>query len=111
MLGSLQSRVLPLLLSVLFGTAGGQDRDSFVEGPCQEESSRLLILGTYHMANPGLDSYNVEADYVRSERRQKEIGELLDRRRTRREEGIPREGPRSTRKALKSVFAVDVSRI
>lgn len=31
------------------------------------------------MDNPGLDSYNVEADDVRSERRQREIAELLDR--------------------------------
>jgi hypothetical protein len=38
-----------------------------------------LILGTYHMDNPGLDSYNVEADDVLSQRRQAEMAELLDR--------------------------------
>lgn len=42
-------------------------------------AAQLLILGTYHMANPGLDGENVEADDVRSPRRQAEIAELLDR--------------------------------
>lgn len=50
-----------------------------VSGECRRGSSPLLILGTYHMSNPGLDSYNVEADDVRSPRRQREIAELVDR--------------------------------
>lgn len=41
----------------------------------------VLLLGTYHMANPGLDLFNIEADDVRGERRQNEIeqavGEIL----------------------------------
>jgi hypothetical protein len=38
-----------------------------------------MILGTFHMVNPGLDAYNVEADDVRSPPRQREISELLNR--------------------------------
>src|SRR5215472_14130917 len=37
----------------------------------------ILVLGTYHMANPGRDVYNMQADDVRSPKRQAEIGELL----------------------------------
>lgn len=44
---------------------------------CPGDRSPILILGTYHMANPGLDADNVEADDVFSERRQREIGELV----------------------------------
>ncbi len=37
----------------------------------------VLILGTYHMANPGLDIYNVKSDDVLAPRRQKEIAEVI----------------------------------
>jgi hypothetical protein len=37
----------------------------------------ILVLGTYHMANPGRDVYNMQADDVRSPKRQAEITELL----------------------------------
>ena len=38
-----------------------------------------MVLGTYHMDNPGLDEVNVEADDVLSDRRQAEIRDLVDR--------------------------------
>lgn len=38
----------------------------------------ILILGTYHMANPGRDIFNMRADDVLSPKRQKEITELLE---------------------------------
>ena len=37
----------------------------------------ILVLGTYHMANPGADVYNIQADDVLSPKRQQEIGELI----------------------------------
>ena len=37
----------------------------------------VMILGTYHMGNPGLDLNNIKADDVRAEKRQKEIVESL----------------------------------
>lgn len=46
--------------------------------PRPEPVAEVLILGTYHFANPGRDQYNARADNMLSERRQAEIGELLD---------------------------------
>lgn len=39
---------------------------------------QILILGTFHMANPGRDVHNMEADDVLSDRRQAEMAELID---------------------------------
>jgi Family of unknown function (DUF5694) len=38
----------------------------------------ILVLGTYHMSNPGRDLYNMKADDVLSAQRQKEIGQLVE---------------------------------
>ena len=46
---------------------------------CPPDRTAVLILGSSHFDNPGLDSVNIEADDVRSPRRQKELAELLDR--------------------------------
>src|SRR5581483_450441 len=46
---------------------------------CAEGNSQIMILGTYHMSNPGLDSVNLQADDVLSEKRQSEISDLLQR--------------------------------
>ncbi|WP_232702961.1 DUF5694 domain-containing protein [Halobacterium wangiae] len=40
---------------------------------------RVLLLGTYHMDNPGLDEVNVDADDVLGEDRQGELRDLADR--------------------------------
>ena len=42
------------------------------------QRAEVLILGTYHMANPGRDIFNMKADDVLSPKRQAEIGELLE---------------------------------
>jgi len=39
----------------------------------------ILILGVYHMDNPGLDEVNTQADDVLTPRRQKELDDLADR--------------------------------
>jgi hypothetical protein len=54
--------------------AQGRSPDS-----CPANKSQIMILGTYHMDNPGLDTYNLKADDVLTERRQKEIDQVLDR--------------------------------
>lgn len=66
-----------LLVATLAGAASAQDvvRDP-AESSCAEGAIRMLILGTYHMDNPGLDESNVDADDVLSARRQAEIAEL-----------------------------------
>jgi hypothetical protein len=46
-----------------------------LEGPPMAE---VLVLGTYHMDNPGRDIFNMEADDVLAPKRQAEIRELLD---------------------------------
>jgi hypothetical protein len=46
---------------------------------CHPGQIQVLLLGSYHMANPNLDARNVDADDVRSPRRQREIQELVDR--------------------------------
>lgn len=47
------------------------------QDPCANKP-QVLILGTYHMANPGRDIYNMQVDDVRSPQRQKELAELAD---------------------------------
>jgi hypothetical protein len=46
---------------------------------CPADRSPIMILGTYHMANPGLDAVNLDADDVLSARRQKEIANLVEK--------------------------------
>ena len=40
--------------------------------------AEVLVLGTYHMDNPGRDVFNMRADDVLSPKRQREIAELLE---------------------------------
>ena len=46
--------------------------------PSKAEAPRpeILVLGVYHMANPGRDVYNLQADDVLSPKRQQELAEL-----------------------------------
>lgn len=43
-----------------------------------QSKPKVMILGTYHFANPGADAANIQADDVKTEKRQKEIQELTD---------------------------------
>jgi hypothetical protein len=56
--------------------AAAQERLAREETSCAEAKAHILILGTYHMANPGLDAKNLQADDVLLERRQGEIAKL-----------------------------------
>ncbi|RQO60536.1 hypothetical protein DBR47_09270 [Paucibacter sp. KBW04] len=49
------------------------------EAPGGSSAARaeVLVLGTYHMANPGRDIFNMQADDVRSEKRQAEIAQVI----------------------------------
>jgi hypothetical protein len=49
------------------------------ENSCQSNNDlpRVLLLGSYHMANPGLDMYNLAADDVTTDKRQAEIEKLV----------------------------------
>jgi len=46
---------------------------------CSEQTAKIMILGTYHMDNPGQDAYNVKADDVLAAKRQKEIKEVIEK--------------------------------
>jgi hypothetical protein len=46
---------------------------------CPANTAQILILGSYHMNNPGLDAINTAADDVLSSRRQTEIAQTVDR--------------------------------
>lgn len=47
--------------------------------PCPAGTTPILILGTYHMSNPGQDAVNLEADDVLSARRQREIADVVEK--------------------------------
>jgi hypothetical protein len=51
-----------------------------IPGLAQDPISKpeILILGTYHMANPGRDIFNMQADDVLAPKRQQEIAQLMD---------------------------------
>jgi hypothetical protein len=51
---------------------------SSTSAACGEGRSPIMILGMYHMNNPGLDAANVEADDVLLSRRQKEIQDVVN---------------------------------
>src|SRR5687767_2400671 len=68
-------------LAVLtFGAAHVADAQTRPETPgCRDGQSPIMILGMYHMSNPGLDAVNLDADDVLQPKRQREIQELVDR--------------------------------
>lgn len=45
----------------------------------KEKKRVALLLGTYHMGNPGLDMHNVHADDVLESKRQQEMQEVIER--------------------------------
>src|SRR5262249_36777547 len=58
-----------LLLAPLAGTTAQQ-----TAAPGRAE---VMVLGTYHMANPGHDMFNLKADDVLAPKRQAEIAEVM----------------------------------
>ena len=76
--------ILPLLFALLALPTAGYAQD--VIGPvppvqCGPDDERIevLLLGSYHMANPGADLFNVEADDVLLPKRQQEIEDVVER--------------------------------
>lgn len=53
--------------------------NSIRQTSCGDNTAKILILGTYHFDNPGLDTVKSQADNVLSARRQKEIAELNEK--------------------------------
>jgi hypothetical protein len=46
--------------------------------PQSDARPEILVLGTYHMSNPGHDIYNMQADDVLSPKRQQDIAQLIE---------------------------------
>ncbi|WP_459193103.1 DUF5694 domain-containing protein [Halosimplex sp. J119] len=57
---------------------GTPDSPSTEWPDCDSEQIRVMLLGVYHMDNPGLDEVNVEADDVLAPDRQDELRDLVD---------------------------------
>jgi hypothetical protein len=57
------------------------DRDTEIPpgwSQCEPDQVQVMLLGTYHMDNPGLDEVNVAADDVLAPKRQEELQDLVD---------------------------------
>lgn len=67
-------------LSVPLVAQGYLDRE-ILPAECQTDDSRvrILLLGSYHMSNPGADQFNIEADDVLAPKRQAEISAVVER--------------------------------
>jgi len=64
-----------VLLTIFFCTGAlGQMNESSKQDAARPE---VLVLGVYHMANPGHDINNMQADDVLAPKRQQEIAELI----------------------------------
>ena len=48
------------------------------QSPPVPARAEVLVLGVYHMANPGHDIFNTQADDVLAPKRQREIAQLID---------------------------------
>jgi hypothetical protein len=70
-----------LLLCQIASPLKAQMRDELPPAECQANDDRImvLLLASYHMANPGLDRFNLMADDVTMPKRQEEIQELVKR--------------------------------
>jgi hypothetical protein len=67
-----------ILTSALFFFAGSAGASASRPAPATAQSKpEILIVGTYHMANPGRDIFNASADDVLSTKRQAQMAELL----------------------------------
>ena len=57
-----------------------RETDGGAKPPLQEKQikkAHVLVVGTFHMANPGRDIFNLKVDDVLTEKRQKEIAETV----------------------------------
>jgi Family of unknown function (DUF5694) len=72
-------RELLCLFALLLGTAAPAFSQQPPTGkPAAPARAEVLVLGVYHMANPGHDVFNMKADDVLGARRQAEIAQVID---------------------------------
>ncbi len=68
-------RMFALTLGAIFL---GVSRQSPALTPATPARAEVLVLGIYHMSNPGHDLFNIEADDVLAPKRQAEIMQVID---------------------------------
>ncbi len=91
-----------LILSVLVGC--GLRGQISPPQTCKEGQVQIMVLGVYHMGNPGRDVHNLEADDVLSPRRQREIKKLVERLAKWKPEAIAVEFPRDKAEGLNAFY-------
>ncbi len=64
------------ILCLIAAAAIGFPAQAQTASPNETRRAEVLVLGTYHMANPGHDLFNMPADDVLAPGRQAEIAEL-----------------------------------
>jgi hypothetical protein len=64
--------------SMVAGTAATASTLDAASRSCLDSATPVLLLGTYHMDNPGRDMMNLQVDDVLAPKRQREIAELVD---------------------------------
>ncbi|HLA13152.1 MAG TPA: DUF5694 domain-containing protein [Pyrinomonadaceae bacterium] len=69
------NRLLLILVLMTGCTIAAVAQGQSSEKPARAE---VLVLGVYHMANPGQDIFNMKADDVLAPKRQTEIGQLIE---------------------------------
>ena len=68
----------PLEALVLAGLVSVARSQSPVGQTAEPARAEILVLGVYHMANPGHDIFNTQADDVLAPRRQAEMAQLIE---------------------------------
>jgi hypothetical protein len=74
--------LLPFFLATVIFSAGQAQTPNEIskkDSLCDDKSAKILILGSYHMDNPGKDEINIEASDVLTPQKQQEINEVLDK--------------------------------
>jgi hypothetical protein len=64
------TRLLSLLLGVAVSASAFVPADGPKAKPAKQTKAQVMILGSYHMGNPGADISNMQADDVRTPERQ-----------------------------------------
>lgn len=75
-----QLAVLFSLVLISAVVASAQEQRAMLPAVSQQPPARaeVLVLGVYHMANPGHDIFNTQADDVLSPKRQAEMAQLME---------------------------------
>ena len=72
-------RTMIAVFSLLaFMTLPAVSQQSSAGNPAAPARAEVLVLGVYHMANPGRDIFNTQADDVLAPRRQAEMGQVTE---------------------------------